>query len=873
MLHSKNSPFRLSAVLLAAALGMTTTACSDDDDKEEEPDVVADAADGGVDDGGTDDGGMDDTGGEDATAPETIAAIVSGNENFSTLLAAVEAAGLTGALADEAATLTVFAPTNAAFDQLPDGTLQTLLDDPEGDLTTILQLHLLNTEVLAAAIPAGETFIETLGGRRILVTNNGAVTVGGATVSEVDLTATNGVIHVLDDVILPQNSVIDVAANTAGEFETLEVAVTTAGLSATLQNFDAVTVFAPTDAAFSLVPSDVLSGLLDDIDALTSVLQLHVVEGTIPSSDIAAGETTVTTIGGQSLVITNTDGIITVNNATVITPDVQADNGVIHVVDAVIVEAPVGTNTIVDVLANDADGRFTTLITLAGSIEGLVGILQAAGPYTLFAPTNAAFEGVDAELLAALQADVELLGGVLQYHAIIGEALLAEDVLGSSLLGMANGIFAKIDADAGTIQGAVISETNLTADNGVVHVLDNVMIPPANIPTLATELGFSTLVGAVVAADLAETLSGAGPFTVLAPTNEAFEGLSLPTDITVVADILLYHVISSGAFDAAAVAGLTEATMANGDTVTIEVDGDGGITVNGINVIIADVPASNGIIHAIDGVLLPPTTTIIDVIANDEDGRFSTLITLAGSVDGLVALLQEDRPYTLFAPTNAAFELVDPATLAALGADNELLAGVLQYHAVIGAALTAEDVLGSATLGMANGILASIDADAGTIQAAVIAETNLTADNGIVHVLDNVMIPPGDIPTVATELGFSTLVGAVVDTGLAETLSGAGPFTVLAPTNGAFEGVTLPGDLGVLADILLYHVIDTGAFDSIAVAGLTEVVMANGDTVAIAVGLDGGITVNGISVLIPNVTTSNGIIHAIDGVLLPPTLP
>lgn len=286
--------------------------------------------------GGSGDGSGGSGDGSGDAAAQSIAEIASGDENFSTLVTALDAAGLVDTFASPG-DFTVFAPTNDAFAGLPDGLLDAALADIEL-LTDVLELHVIDGTVMAADIAAGESFVTTLGGTKVLVVNDdNGVSVGGAAVSATDIAASNGVIHVLDNVILPSTSIIDLAANyEGGAFDTLVTAVTAASLASTLAGEGTFTVFAPSNDAFAALPEGTVEGLLADVDALTNVLLYHVLDSTVLSTDLADGDTTVTTLSGADITVTKADGAVTIGDATVFAADVEASNGVIHAIDGVL---------------------------------------------------------------------------------------------------------------------------------------------------------------------------------------------------------------------------------------------------------------------------------------------------------------------------------------------------------------------------------------------------------------------------------------------------------------------------------------------------------------------------------------------------------
>jgi len=271
-----------------------------------------------------------------------------------------------------------------------------------------------------------------------------------------------------------------------------------------------------------------------------------------------------------------------------------------------------------------ADGRFTTLVAAVTAAE-LVDTLKGEGPFTVFAPTDDAFaalpEGTVESLL--LPENKQALTDILLYHVVSGDVMAADVVnLESAATVLGKDVAIKVDGGKVFINDAEVIITDIETSNGVIHVIDSVILPPSEedammektIVDIAVADGrFNTLVAAVTAADLVETLNGEGPFTVFAPTDDAFaalpegtvENLLLPENKQALTDILLYHVVS-GKVMAADVVGLTSAPTVLGKDITITVK-DGNVFLNDtIQVIITDIEASNGVIHVIDAVLLPP---------------------------------------------------------------------------------------------------------------------------------------------------------------------------------------------------------------------------------------------------------------------------
>ena len=272
--------------------------------------------------------------------------------------------------------------------------------------------------------------------------------------------------------------------------------------------------------------------------------------------------------------------------------------------------AAVAKQDIVDVAV--ANGNFKTLAALLTS-AGLVDTLKTDGPFTVFAPTDAAFAKVDPKTIAALKADKEALKKVLLYHVAAGN-LPADKVIAAKEVTTLNGAAAAVVVKDGvvTVGGAKVVTPNVGASNGVIHVIDSVMLPPAEpgiVEIAAGNPDFSTLVSLLKEADLVSALEGDGPFTVFAPTNEAFAKVPADTLAALKADkvklkaVLTYHVVS-GKIMAADVPAKGDVKSLEGDTIAVTRT-DAGVTVDGAKVVKADIKAKNGVIHVIDAVILP----------------------------------------------------------------------------------------------------------------------------------------------------------------------------------------------------------------------------------------------------------------------------
>jgi uncharacterized surface protein with fasciclin (FAS1) repeats len=269
--------------------------------------------------------------------PANVVEVIAGSNNHTTLAAAVSAAGLIQTL-QGAGPFTVFAPTDAAFAALPAGTLETLLAEPSGTLTDILLYHVVEGRVMSGSLSSGIK-ATTVFGQELTVTVTGqGVFINDARVTVADIETENGVVHVINAVLLPEttpDTVIDIVMGSE-DHTTLAVAVEAAELVETLRGEGPFTLFAPTNAAFSALPDGTVEALLENPTGdLAEILKYHVVAARALSTDLSNGQE-ITTVHGHKLTVTiNAEGVF-INNAKVIAADLEAGNGVVHVIDGVL---------------------------------------------------------------------------------------------------------------------------------------------------------------------------------------------------------------------------------------------------------------------------------------------------------------------------------------------------------------------------------------------------------------------------------------------------------------------------------------------------------------------------------------------------------
>lgn len=415
--------------------------------------------------------------------------------------------------------------------------------------------------------------------------------------------------------------------------------------------------------------------------------------------------------------------------------------------------APPVIGTITDIAVED--GRFTTLVA-ALQRTGLNAVLDVpSARYTVFAPTDDAFANSGIDLNAVSDED---LAEILKYHVVSGGTIFrtANIPEGITSLNTITEIGPDPDGLAVTVErsgaSVTVNDANvIVADvegvNGVIHAIDQVLLPPSITSTAVADGRFTTLVAALQRTGLDEVLAAAGDYTVFAPTDDAFAAANIDLDNVSNEDLsalLLYHVVS-GSIPAGNITNgdnfvvSLSATGPGGSALSLLVNQTGGsVTVNGdASVVVADVFAANGVIHAVDKVLAPQS--IVDFATKAEG-----LSALAGALSdaGLVTTLSSDGPFTVFAPVNSAFVTIEDVVQ---GLTAEQLGAVLTYHVVSGANVRSDAIPGQAATVNGENLLFSGENNStvrtGSGQDVAIEAVDIQGTNGVVHLVGTVLIP------------------------------------------------------------------------------------------------------------------------------------
>ena len=410
-----------------------------------------------------------------------------------------------------------------------------------------------------------------------------------------------------------------------------------------------------------------------------------------------------------------------------------------------------------DIPTNAASTGIHDSLVAALTQADLVTTLQGDGPFTVFAPTDQAFidAGID---LTTFDTDEEnaTLVDILTYHVVSGKVMSTDltDGMEASALNQDTLTFS-VSATEVKVNDAVVTTADVESSNGVIHVIDKVLMPPADlvdIPATAQSTGVHTaLVAALAQANLVATLQGTGPFTVFAPTDQAFTdaGIDLTTFDTdeenaTLVDILTYHVVSGTVVSSDLTDGM-EAAALNQDTLTFFVSATE-VKVNDAVVTTADVATSNGVIHVIDKVLMPPAD-LVDIPATAQTTGVHTALVAALAQANLVATLQGTGPFTVFAPTDQAFaDAGIDLTTFDTDEENATLVDILTYHVVSGTVLSSDltDGMEAAALNQ-DTLTFSVSATEVKVNDAVVTTADVATSNGVIHVIDKVLMPPADV--------------------------------------------------------------------------------------------------------------------------------
>ena len=588
-----------------------------------------------------------------------------------------------------------------------------------------------------------------------------------------------------------------------------------------------------------------------------------------------------------------------------------------------IVEAAQATNSLSSLVAALAKADESASNDLIGTLS------DETGTFTVLAPTNDAF----ADLLARLDGFdslddfnteqlQDLLASILTYHVVAGASVTSGDLTEGQVITTVQGETLTVSLTGGASftdaagEVAAVTTADVATNNGTVHLIDKVLLPQAALDALSdvllvsiTDLAIATptlsnLVAALVAADgdLPTVLAGEGPFTVFAPTDDAFAAFladnnfanlsAVPVDV--LTQVLLNHVVSGTNLSTALSTGYvsTLSTAGPGDAnLSMLVDTANGVILNGVsNVTAADNKAINGVVHIVDAVIGLPN--IVDhAVANSDLTELVGALTSGGNTTFTDLLSDSATDFTVFAPVNAAFSAFANPNANDINAvlSNHVIAGT----AAFAAGLTNSYVTTAAVNEDGDNLSMYINIDDGVSLNGTsnVAAADIVATNGVIHAVDAVI----DLPTVVTfataDATFSPLVAALTEgtpaTDFVSVLSGDGPFTVFAPTDTAFQALLDSNmdwtsvtdiDEALLTSVLNHHVVSGNVRSGDLTDGIAPTTL-EGDTITINLPGTGdniaditdGAGNTGIGVVVVDVQANNGVIHVVNQVMIPDT--
>ncbi|KAM4589245.1 periostin, osteoblast specific factor b isoform 2-T2 [Fundulus diaphanus] len=508
------------------------------------------------------------------------------------------------------------------------------------------------------------------------------------------------------------------------------------------------TLFAPSNEAWELLDETVRNALVSNVNIeLYNALHYHMVNKRLLTKDLKNGVTPTSMYNDLGLYINHySNGVVTVNCARIIYGNQVATNGVVHVIDRVI--SSVGS-TIQDVIEVDDD--LTTLADVAQT-AGLLEKLGQPGHYTLFAPTNDAFDKIGGDTMERLLSDKEVLKALLNFHLLdsvqCSEAIMA----GTSYETLeGNNIEIGCDGESLTVNGIkMVLKKDIVTTNGVIHLIDQVLIPDsAKHVTELMGASQSTFGDMMTELGLSSEMRADAEYTLLAPLNDAFTDEVMSMDQRELRIILENHIIKNKLGLGQLYNGQQLETI-GGKTLRVFIYRTA-VCIENACLIRGSKEGSNGALHLMRTMLKPAEKSMFEILT--ESGRFKIFLSLMEGA-GLTDLLRQEGGFTLFAPSDKAFAALTERELNLLKGDVNALRTILLYHfgngIVIGGGLEARVTNLLKSLQGSNLQLKSAD-NAVQVNSVQLPETDKMATNGVIHFIDQILYPQ-DIPVGSQDL-------------------------------------------------------------------------------------------------------------------------
>ncbi|XP_051904037.1 periostin-like isoform X2 [Hippocampus zosterae] len=498
---------------------------------------------------------------------------------------------------------TLFAPSDDAWDRLDASVRSALVGNVNKELYNSLRFHMLERRLLTKDMKDGMSVASAYQDSALRINHyaNGVVTVNCARIVHANQVATNGVVHVIDDVIGPVSGTIKGFLDVEDQLSSFSMAALASGAMDKLDRPGHYTLFAPTNAAFDRLGPGHLERLMGDKDVIAALVNYHLLKSVQCSEAIMAGSAYETEEGGSVEVGCDGDSLTVNGVKMVLKKDIVATNGVIHLIDRVLV--PDSAKTAVELMGKD-QSTFSDMLSQ-------LGLAAALGPkteYTLLAPVNAAFTD---EVMAT---DGALLKRLLQNH-ILKRKVTLDQLYNGQLLETTGGKLLRvfIYRTAACIENACMVRGSKRGSNGVLHLIRTIIRTShkTTYDILKADGRFNLFLSLMATANLTELLERDGSFTVFAPTDDAFADMTaddmalLKSDPTALRTILLYHVARGIFINGGLEGGVTNLlkTLQGRNLHVLSVNNS--IHVNSVDVATSDLMATNGVIHVVNNLLYP----------------------------------------------------------------------------------------------------------------------------------------------------------------------------------------------------------------------------------------------------------------------------
>ncbi|XP_040005738.1 periostin-like isoform X2 [Xiphias gladius] len=508
------------------------------------------------------------------------------------------------------------------------------------------------------------------------------------------------------------------------------------------------TMFAPSNDAWDQLDPNVRSALVSNVNIeLYNALHFHMVNRRLLTKDMKNGMTETSMYNDLGLYINHyPNGIVTVNCARIIHGNQVATNGVVHVIDRVI--SAVG-NTIKNIL--DFSDELSSF-NAAALASGMMDKLDQPGHYTLFAPTNEAFDKLSPGYLERIMGNKAIIAGLVNYH-LLNSIQCSEAIMAGSVYETAEGSTIEIgcDGDSLTVNGIkMVMSKDIITTNGVIHFIDQVLIPDSAKEVMEL-IGDSQSTFADIMSELglAAAMAPQTEYTLLAPLNAAFTNEEMSKDKSLLRFILENHILKLKVTLSELYNGQLLETLA-GKLLRVFIYRTA-VCIENACMVRGSKEGSNGAVHLMKSLIKPAEKTIYKLLI--ADGRFKIFLSLMETA-GLTELLRQEGSYTIFAPTDDAFDGLSTEDFALLKSDLNALRTILLYHFSNGVFING---------GLEGGVTNLLKTLQGNnlqvlsvnnsihVNSVDVPDSDLMATNGVIHIVKNVLYP-GDLPVGRQDL-------------------------------------------------------------------------------------------------------------------------